>query len=286
MPINEYISVFRVMRKGEFMIIFATVFSMIFLMILSVIVAYFINSKFFAIILMALSIIFVPIFVWQHQMLKWKIWAFSRVNNIPKLFSKIQETFQEDNPAITKTILPYKKKKAKIEEIIWNRKHNNLFEVELQDRFYPAQTNFYYSPIRYGGYLIIGFILLYPFTKIPEENGLDLMIIKITVLLVSFFFFYLAIRKLINRKPVIYINNFGVYTSKTGFLKWDNIQNIEVAVFNQTKGRYRYKEKIVRIEYLSEDGLQKVKYDIETLNVSAIEMDEIIQTYQKRHQQQ
>lgn len=281
----EYVSVFRVIRKGEFMVIYATVLSMIFSMILSGIVTYAVNSIFLAIILMALSIIVVPIFVWQHQMLKWKIWAFSIANDIPKLLLKIQETFQEDNPAITKTILPYKKKKAKIEEIIWHRKHNNLFEVKLQDGFYPAQKNIYYSRVRYGGYLIIGFILLYVFSKVPEENGMDLMIVKVVVLIVSFFFFYLAISRLMKREPVIYFNNSGLYTSKTGFLKWDNIKNVEVAVFMQIRGRYRYKKRLLRIEYVSDDNPQKIRFNIETLNTSAIEMDEIIQTYKKRHQQ-
>ncbi len=123
---NKYLSVYRVLRKGEVMVVYPSAFVMIAFLALAVIVALFTERVILSLLLIVLSFI-IPIFIWQHQLVKWKIWAFSRVNNIPKLLLKAGiSLLRDDNLAVTKTIIPYRKRKTEIEEILWNRKHSNL----------------------------------------------------------------------------------------------------------------------------------------------------------------
>lgn len=263
------------------MVVYPAVFTMILSMIITGIVAWLTESVFLSILLLILSVIIVPIFIWQHQLVKWKIWAFSRVNNIPKLLLKAGESLlRDDNLAITKTIIPYRKKKKEIEEILWNRKHNNLFEVELTDTFLPAQKLIYYSFTRYAMFLLVGFILLYAVFQIPKEDEIGLVFIKILVFAISIFFFYFSIKKLINRKPIITIDNKGIYTTKSGFVSWKSIKRADVGVFVEFG---KHMSKILRLDFIKENNLQSIKYNIETLSVSVIELDEIIEIYRKRY---
>lgn len=281
---NRYISVYKVLRKGELMVVYTTVFSMIISMIITGIVAWLTESVILSILLMIFSIIIVPIFVWQHQLVKWKIWAFSRVNNIPKLLLRADVSLlRDDNLLITKTIIPYRKRKKEIEEILWNRKHSNLFEVELTDTFLPAQKHIYYSFTRYAMLLLVGVILLYAAFQVPEENESGLIFIKILVLAVSIFFFYFSIKRLINRKPIITIDSKGIYTIKSGFINWKDIKRVDVGIIVEFG---KQMSKILRLDFIKENNLQSIKYNIETLSVSVIELDEIIEIYRNRNIEQ
>lgn len=227
MPINEnkYISVYRVLRKGEIMVVYSSAFAMIAFLALAVIVALFTERVIFPLLLILLSFI-IPIFIWQHQLVKWKIWAFSRVNNIPKLLLKAgMSLLRDDNLAVTKTIIPYRKKKKEIEEILWNRKHSNLFEVELADNFLPAQKHIYYSFVRYSLFLLVGLIFLYIAFRVPMEDTPELIFLKILLYTISILVLYISIKILINRKSLITIDNKGIYTLKSGLVSWGDIRN-------------------------------------------------------------
>ncbi len=279
---NRYLSVYKVLRKGELMVVYTVCFSIILSMIITVIVALFTERIFPSVLLTILSFIF-PIFIWQHQLVKWKIRAFSRVNNIPKLLLKAgMSLLGDDNLTVTKTVIPYREKKNKIEEILWNRRHNNLFEVELADTFLPTQKHIYYSFIRYVLLFLVGFIFLYIAFQVPTEKEIVLLFIKILVFVISILFLYISIKRLINRQPIITIDSKGIYTIKSGFVSWGDIGNEDVSVSNSSRAR----RKVFRFHYLRDGNIKSVSCDIETLNVSVIELDEIIEIYRNRYNKQ
>lgn len=280
---DRYLSVYKVLRRGELMVVYTACFSMILSMIIAVIVALFTGRIFLSVLLTILSFI-IPIFIWQHQLVKWKIWAFSRVNNIPKLLLKAgMSLLKDDNLTVTKTVIPYREKKNKIEAILWNRRHNNLFEVELADTFLPAQKHIYYSFTRYAMLLLVGFILLYAAFQIPTENEIVLIFIKILFFVISILLLYISIKRLINRQPIITIDSKGIFTIKSGFVSWGDIRNEDVSVFNTAR---KYRRKVFRFHYLRDGNIKSVSCDIETLNVSVIEFDEIVEIYRNRYNKQ
>ncbi len=144
----------------------------------------------------------------------------------------------------------------------------------------PAQKHIYYSFLRNALFLLTSFLLLYIAIKIPMADTLELIVIKIMFYTISILLLYISIKRIVNRKPIITIDDKGIYTIKSGFVSWRDISNEDVSVFNSAS---KYRRKVFRFHYLRDGSIKSVRCDIKLLSVSVIELDEIIEIYRNRY---
>ena len=291
---SQYISTYRVLRKGIITVTTPSVLSLILLVTASVfLIANDYNAG--GILIILSFIIFFILF--QHLHLNWYIWAVKYVDDIPQ-FLKAGEIYQltryEQFPRI-RTIFPYKKKKNEIEHIVLERKEKNLLIVELDNN--PHLSGYYvYNSIFLGLFgLLIGLscsYLVWFFIDEPSEYSLIYTIFLIILFSLFAFIGFWGFILSLNREPFLSICKEGVMIKKTVSrdnklirncnLKWNEIENIEVEKRLEGFGKSRSTNKYLKITHKEKNGtLNTMEISLVGLNTTIVKLDEAIKTYKK-----
>lgn len=281
---RRYLSTYKVLNRGELTVTLPFILFMLVMMSLGVFVALKTDSIFYVVSLMALSFI-LPIFLYQHQKIKWKLWAFENVRDLSDLLTKETSSLllSGNNPLEEKTILSYKKDKERIKEIAFERKQNKTFALEIEDTFLPAKTEIKYSIIYYLFFLLIGISIGYVFFLIPTNTG-DAIFGKVVFGISALLFIQWSIRRLIDRDFILKLSHQGIELRKYGVLSWDKIENLQVFSRIHHRGSKRStREKSLEFSFKHGGELKTLKFNIRTLDISMPDLDETIKIYQLRH---
>jgi len=274
----KYISTYRVLIKGNLRIFLPFVLSIIILLGVIILVASISHSIIITVIPFILGLI-IPILVYQHCHLSWLNWAVKYVDNVPRLIIYGEEYFSiryERFPAI-RTIFPYKKKKKKIEDTVFERNKKNLMVIK-NDNALLADTYFYNSFFYYGFFLLFGLLFLFLSFIAPLE-GFEAILVKTISAMIGVPIVFWSFKKILNREPVFSVGKDGVLI-KNRNLKWDEIESMVVGrQINNEYGK-RHIEKYIKVTYKEKNGTSNsIKIHIITLNTTLVEVDEVINSY-------
>ena len=204
--------------------------------------------------------------IWSFMITKWRIWAFDNVRNVHEL-----------------------KKRAIQEKLIWN--DGNIFEKteirnkddisKLKDEYredysLPPKMEIHYSKaynyFELGVSILIIGVGIYFFTKGETKQ-------YILGAIMSGIGLYSTIkesRKALDIKPKIIIDSKGIQTKNVEFKNWSNIESEEVVQEGYGKSAKSY------LTYFY-DKNEFEKIEIDSLNVTHRELENIIRTYRIRN---
>ena len=224
--------------------------------------------------------------VWSIMITKWRIWAFENVRNVHELKQKAieQNLIWPDGNLFEKTEIRTKSDKLKLQQL----QEKFLLEDEYkEDLGLPAKTEIFYSKtdlyFEAGAMLLVlggGIYLLLPD---GEEKKTKIIVFSIIAILIAVIDLIKLWSKIRNPKPQIVIDNQGISTPATGFIEWQHIFNEKV----QGTGAFGSENSLTFYYHNEEaDDLLYKKIDIDGLDVSANEMENIIRTYRIRYNKQ
>jgi hypothetical protein len=194
-----------------------------------------------------LTIIF-TVFFGNKLISKWKLWAFKNVRNVHELKNRaIQENLLYPNSSFMEKM----EFKSSTEEKKWNEIQLKFKQEDIitENKKLNKEIKIYYS-VRKTLYKSIGYLIMTCFLFfLAIENEFSFFIIAFT--LGGFLLFISKVRKLINRKPQLTINEKGIKEGTNNLLKWKNINNEQI-IANANKSElfliYENKEILINIK--------------------------------------
>jgi len=213
--------------------------------------------------------------IWSYMITKWRIWAFSNVHNVNELKKRaIQEKLiWEDGNVFEKTEIRNDHDKNELKKLAKKFEKEDTFR---EDYSLPPKKEINFSKVtmyvEIGVALFIVTLGVYYFLK-GETKFLLLGSILFSI---GVYTLYKESKKAFNAKPQITIDSKGITTSNVPFKDWYTIEGEEVIQEGFGKSSKSY-----LTYFYDEDGFEKIELD--PLNVSHSEMENIIRTYRIRH---
>lgn len=213
--------------------------------------------------------------IWSLMITKWRIWAFENVRNVHELKKRaIQEKLiWNDGNIFEKTEIRNVEDKLKLKKL------EKKFEKEdeyREDYSLPPKMEIQYSKAyNYSelgvSILIIG-VGIYFFTKGETKQ----YILGAIMTGIGLYSTIKEFRKALDTKPKIIIDSKGIQTKNVEFKNWSDIESEEVI-----QEGYGKSAKSFLIYFYDEDKFEKI--EIDSLNVTHRELENIIRTYRIRN---
>ncbi len=206
---------------------------------------------------------------------KWRIWAFEIVRNVHELKKRaIQEKLiWNDGNIFEKTEIRNNEDKIKLKNL--EKKFENEDEYK-EDYSLPAKMEIFYSKLynyfELGVSILIIGIGIYFIFKGETKN----YILGTIMIAIGLYSTLKESRKALNNKPQIIIDSKGIKTKNVDFKNWSSINNEEVI-----KEGFGKSAKSYLTYFYDEDEYEKI--EIDSLNVTHSELENIIRTYRKRY---
>jgi uncharacterized membrane protein YciS (DUF1049 family) len=213
--------------------------------------------------------------IWSFMITKWRIWAFENVRNVHELKKRaIQEKLiWNDGNIFEKTEIRNTSDKRKLKTL------EKKFEQEdeyKEDYSLPPKTEIFYSKVynyvELGVSILIIGVGIYFFLKGETKN----YILGTIMSAIGFYSTVKESRKALNNKPQIIIDNKGIKTKNVDFKDWSTIESEEVVQEGYDKSAKSY------LTYFYDvDEFEKI--EIDSLNVTHRELENMIRTYRIRN---
>ena len=213
--------------------------------------------------------------IWSFMITKWRIWAFENVRNVHELKKRaIQEKLiWNDGNIFEKTEIRNAEDKSKLKKL------EKKFEKEDKYREHyslPPKIEIHYSKaytyFQVGVSILIIGVVIYLFTKGKTKQYL----LGTIIAGIGLYNTIKKFRKAHDTKPKIIIDSKGIQTKNVEFKNWGNIENEEVV-----KEGWGKLAKSYLTYYYDDDEFEKI--EINSLNVSHKELENIIRTYRTRN---
>jgi hypothetical protein len=181
-----------------------------------------------------LSIIFSWLY-WSIMITKWRIWAFTNVRNIHELKKKA-----EWNGLIWKKGSFFEKTEIKTnqqkKQLIALEAKFNQPDLIIENHDFLSETVVYFSKkTSIITFIDSGLLFIYSIGACIYHEYL----LAIICLILGIYPMFDAFKRYFNRNPQITLNNKGIWTTKTGFQKWQDIEDEEVLnVFDGESSEY------------------------------------------------
>jgi hypothetical protein len=213
--------------------------------------------------------------IWSFMITKWRIWAFENVRNVHELKKRaIQEKLiWNDGNIFEKTEIRNSEDKSILNKL------EKKFEQEdeyREDYSLPYKIEIHYSKMNNYVELVISILIIgvgiYLFTKGETKK----YILGTIMTGIGLYSTIKEFRKALDTKPKIIIDSKGIQTKNVEFKNWSNIYKEEViqeGYGNSAKSYLTY--------YYDEDEFEKI--EIDSLNVTHRELENIIRTYRIRN---
>lgn len=223
----------------------------------------------------------------SYLIVKWKIWAFEHVNNLPDLIEKAQANGVR---IIRSDIIPDKwticseADRQKIIEIVRRRLNSNTTVVDLVDNNTIPHT-FKIEDGKKNNLMIAAacFCMLYmPFSRLYSETSKhpenDYAFVTV-LLLAGFYFLY----KIISPSVIVSLSSSGIWTKKSNFQKWKAVESIYLDYEIDHQGQ-RLHYLIIVFNALSGMETKNLtqKFNVVDLNKDANEIEYAISIYKQR----
>ncbi|MUU79882.1 hypothetical protein [Winogradskyella endarachnes] len=213
--------------------------------------------------------------IWSFMITKWRIWAFENVRNVHELKKRaIQEKLiWNDGNIFEKTEIRNSEDKSKLKQL------EKKFEQEdeyREDYSLPPKMEIHFSKIynfaELGVSILIAIGGVYFFFQGTTMN----YILGVILTGVGIYNSIKQSQKAFNNEPQIIINSKGIQTNSVEFKNWSNIENEEVIQEGYGKSAKSY------LSYFYDDA-EFEKIEIDSLNVTHRELENIIRTYRIRN---
>ena len=224
--------------------------------------------------------------VWSFMITKWRIWAFENVRNVHELKQRAidENLIWPDGFIFERTEIRTKADKLKLQQL----EEKFLFEDEYkEDLGLPSKTEIFYAKsdlyFEAAAMLLVLGGAIYFLLPDGEEKKTKIIVLSIIFILIAVIDLIKLWPKLKQHQPQIIIDSYGIQTAATGFIEWQNIFNERVhrngiGIFGaEASFSFDYYDEAYE-DYLYE------KIDLEGLDVSADEMENILRTYRIRYQ--
>lgn len=213
--------------------------------------------------------------IWSYMITKWRIWAFENVRNVHELKKRaIQEKLiWNDGNIFEKTEIRNNEDKIKLKNL--EKKFENEDEYK-EDYSLPPKMEIFYSKLynyfELGVSILIIGIGIYFIFKGETKN----YILGTIMIAIGLYSTLKESRKALNNKPQIIIDSKGIKTKNVDFKNWSLIYNEEVI-----KEGFGKSAKSYLTYFYDEDEYEKI--EIDSLNVTHSELENILRTYRKRY---
>lgn len=213
--------------------------------------------------------------IWSYMITKWRIWAFDNVQNVHELKKRaIQEKLiWEDGNVFERTEIKSNNDKKELKKL------NKKFEKEdtyREDYSLPPKKEIYFSKatifVELGVAIFIVIVGIYYLLK----GDTKFIILGSILISIGLYTIIKESKKAFNFKPQIIIDNKGITTINVSFKDWKTIEGEEIIQEGLGKSSKSY-----LTYFYDEDGFEKI--EIELLNVTHSEMENIIRTYRIRN---
>lgn len=213
--------------------------------------------------------------IWSFMITKWRIWAFENVRNVHELKKRaIQERLiWNDGNIFERTEIRNSEDKSKLKKL------EKKFEQEdeyREDYSLPPKMEIHYSKA-YNYFelgisiLIIGVGIYFFIAGETKQYLLGAIMAGI-----GFYSIIKELRKALDGKPKIIIDSKGIQTKNVEFKNWSDIESEEVIQEGYGKSAKSY------LTYFYDDD-EFEKMEIDSLNVTHRELENIIRTYRIRN---
>ncbi|WP_405292320.1 hypothetical protein [Algibacter sp. Ld11] len=213
--------------------------------------------------------------VWSFMITKWRIWAFKNVRNVHELKKRaIQEKLiWNDGNIFEKTEIRTLEDKKELKKL---EKKFDKEDVYREDYSLPPRTIIKYSK-SLGLFELIISILIIGFGIYFITKGTNKSYILGGIMgLIGIYSSIKELRKFLNNKPQIIIDNKGIETITTEFKNWSNIEDEQVIQEGYGKSAKSY-----LTYWYDEEIFEKV--EIDQLNITQQQLENIIRTYRIRN---
>ncbi len=213
--------------------------------------------------------------VWSFMITKWRIWAFNNVRNVHELKKRaIQEKLiWNDGNIFEKTEIRTLEDKEKLKRL---EKKFDKDDVYTEDYSLPPRTIIKYSKTLVVFELAVSILIIglgiYFITKGTNKS----YILGGVIGLIGIYRSIKELRKFLNNKPLIIIDNKGIETITTEFKNWSNIEDEQVT----QEGYGKFTKSYLTYWY---DGEIFEKVEISQLNTTHQQLENIIRTYRIRN---
>lgn len=213
--------------------------------------------------------------VWSFMVTKWRIWAFENVRNVHELKKRaIQEKLiWNDGNIFEKTEIRNSEDKSRLKKL------EKKFEQEdeyREDHSLPLKMEIHYSKaynyVELGVSILIIGVGIYFFTKADIKQ----YILGAIISGIGLYSTIKEFRKALDTKPKIIIDSRGIQTKNVEFKNWSSIKSEEVIQEGYGKSAKSY-----LIYFYDEEEFEKIQID--SLNVTHRELENIIRTYRIRN---
>ena len=213
--------------------------------------------------------------VWSFMVTKWRIWAFENVRNVHELKKRaIQEKLiWNDGNIFEKTEIRNSEDKSRLKKL------EKKFEQEdeyREDHSLPLKMEIHYSKaynyVELGVSILIIGVGIYFFTKAEIKQ----YILGAIMSGIGLYSTIKEFRKALDTKPKIIIDSRGIQTKNVEFKNWSSIKSEEVIQEGYGKSAKSY-----LIYFYDEEEFEKIQID--SLNVTHRELENIIRTYRIRN---
>lgn len=213
--------------------------------------------------------------IWSFMITKWRIWAFENVRNVHELKKRaIQEKLiWNDGNIFEKTEIRNSKDKSILKKL------EKKFEQEdeyREDYSLPLKMEIKYSKaynyVELGVSILIIGVGIYFFTKGETKQ----YILGAIMTGIGLYSTIKEFRKALDTKPKIIIDSKGIQTKNVEFKDWSNIESEEVIQEGYGKSAKSY-----LTYFYDEDEFEKI--EIDSLNVTHRELENILRTYRIRN---
>lgn len=213
--------------------------------------------------------------VWSFMVTKWRIWAFENVRNVHELKKRaIQEKLiWNDGNIFEKTEIRNSEDKSRLKKL------EKKFEQEdeyREDHSLPLKMEIHYSKaynyVELGVSILIIGVGIYFFTKAETKQ----YILGAIISGIGLYSTIKEFRKALDTKPKIIIDSRGIQTKNVEFKNWSSIKSEEVIQEGYGKSAKSY-----LIYFYDEEEFEKI--EIDSLNVTHRELENIIRTYRIRN---
>lgn len=213
--------------------------------------------------------------IWSFMITKWRIWAFENVRNVHELKKRaIQEKLiWNDGNIFEKTEIRNGEDKSKLKQL------EKKFEQEdeyREDYSLPPKMEIHYSKIYNYAELGVSILItiggVYFFFQGTAMN----YILGVILTCIGIYNSIKQSQKAFNNEPQIIIDSKGIQTNNVEFKNWSNIESEEVIQEGYGKSAKSY------LTYLyDKDEFEKI--EIDSMNVTHRELENIIRTYRIRN---
>jgi hypothetical protein len=207
----------------------------------------------FATVLIINSFIFfyLPFRFWSKRTTRWKLWAFSHVNDVEELRRASRKASLCSGYG---SFLDNIQIHSALERDQWRRLQQRTGEpdVFIDDTGTDSETIIYYSTARllmnifFYLFILAAGIVAEIFDFSSEKSSTFLILVGALMIISSLFLIVRSVIDLSRHQPRIILNDFGIFTVQTGFIRWDNVFNIKITVINHAK---RGAEYTLQIQY-------------------------------------